>query len=196
MSTALYIISTIVQSEKNEYKLGKHTGSKKKLLSRYTTSLINPILYYFRYSKNSGKIELILKQHFEKERIINNNGNKTEWINIKLNILIDKIDKIFLKYEKNNFDENNFNKDSFNKDTQQFNNEITRKIYKCNNCSYETDRKYDFNNHINRKIPCYLSKSKKHGNANKNINTPYCEICKKEFSREDSLSRHNKTFHV
>lgn len=103
MEEAIYVISTLEHSKKNEYKLGYHTGVKKKLISRYTTSLINPIIHYFRYSKYAKEIEAKLKQHFEKERIINNNGNKTEWINIQLDILIIEIDKIFSKYEKNNY---------------------------------------------------------------------------------------------
>ena len=70
--------------------------------------------------------------------------------------------------------------------------------YNCNNCSYKTNSYRNFNNHINRKIPCYLSmsKNKLHGNSNKNCEIPYCKMCKKYFSREDTLLNHNKKFHI
>ncbi|ANB50170.1 hypothetical protein [Powai lake megavirus] len=64
--------------------------------------------------------------------------------------------------------------------------------YKCDKCNYQTNNKNHFTDHINRKIPCNINK------LNKKIKSTiklHCEICKKNFSREDSLTRHNKTFH-
>ena len=182
MATAIYIISTRVHAEKNEYKLGKHTGSKKKLLSRYTTSLINPILYYFRYSKNSERIESILKQHFEKERIVNRNGHKSEWINIKLNLLIDEIDKNFLKYEKNNFDEDIFYEDIFNKGGFTKNSLIKNEI-NCKKCGKTFNNIYNLNRHLEKSLNCV------NGNKSK-INYYTCNMCNKMFTRNDSLKKH------
>ncbi|AVL93378.1 hypothetical protein mvi_18 [Megavirus vitis] len=64
--------------------------------------------------------------------------------------------------------------------------------YKCDKCNYQTNNKNHFTDHINRKIPCNINKFNK---KIKSTIKPHCEICKKNFSREDSLTRHNKTFH-
>src|ERR1700757_1411934 len=65
--------------------------------------------------------------------------------------------------------------------------------FECTNCSYKTNHKAKFDAHINRKIPC--NKYNTHKNIKTN-NTFYCEKCSKTFSRNDSLQRHNKIFHV
>ncbi|XWV26662.1 hypothetical protein QJ857_gp0398 [Tupanvirus soda lake] len=70
--------------------------------------------------------------------------------------------------------------------------------YKCDKCTYETDRQHDFQNHLNRKIPCHLSnaKNKSSGNSKRNTKIPHCKLCNKDFSRLDSLTRHNKKYHT
>ena len=65
--------------------------------------------------------------------------------------------------------------------------------FKCNRCSYETNNKRDFNNHINRVIPCNPNRIHK---LTKKEKITYCEICDRDFSREDCLARHNKIFHA
>ena len=65
--------------------------------------------------------------------------------------------------------------------------------YKCKYCPYRTNRKSDFEAHQNRKLPCY---KKLHGNAKEKPDTIHCDKCDKDFSREDSLKRHNETFHA
>ena len=65
--------------------------------------------------------------------------------------------------------------------------------FECKKCTYKTNHKAKFDAHLNRKIPCNKL------NVNKNIklnNVHYCEKCNKKFSRDDSLQRHNKIFHV
>lgn len=64
--------------------------------------------------------------------------------------------------------------------------------YKCNKCNYQTNNKTHFNDHLNRKISCNINKQHK---LIKNNNVHYCKMCNQYFSRKDSLTRHNKTYH-
>jgi hypothetical protein len=69
-------------------------------------------------------------------------------------------------------------------------------VYTCKNCDYKTNNEQNYSNHLNRKIPCTLSNKKGlHGNS-KEYKKPYCPHCKKEFSRNDVLKKHNKKFHI
>lgn len=78
MSKSIYIISTFEQLNNNIFKIGKHNGTRSKLLSRYTTYLINPIIFYFRPVNDYGVVENKIKSELKKFRIKNNNGNYTE----------------------------------------------------------------------------------------------------------------------
>lgn len=91
---AIYIISSKENAKKNIYKPGIHSGTENKLISRYSTYLINPKIYYFKYVKNAGHIENILKSKLKMNRLTNNKGNRTEWVSMNLKILITKIEKI------------------------------------------------------------------------------------------------------
>lgn len=82
-----YIVSTIEMAKKDSYKFGRHTGTLRKLESRYTTSLINPIVYFFLPHDNSKEIEEKIKKILIGCREINNNGTITEWYNIDLGSL-------------------------------------------------------------------------------------------------------------
>lgn len=62
----------------------------------------------------------------------------------------------------------------------------------CHKCNYQTNNKNHFNDHLNRKISCTMQPANNKIIAKKeNI----CKECNKTFSREDSLKRHNKTYH-
>lgn len=65
--------------------------------------------------------------------------------------------------------------------------------YKCERCSYTTNIKTNFENHINRKIPCNPNKPNKNINTDNNLQ---CKICNEVFSRSDSLKRHIKLLHA
>lgn len=72
-------------------------------------------------------------------------------------------------------------------------------MFQCSKCPYHTSDKRSFNNHMNRKNSCQLSKLNGkiilHGNI-KNKDDPYCKLCDKHFARDDSLNRHNKNYHT
>src|SRR5258708_3122871 len=63
--------------------------------------------------------------------------------------------------------------------------------YKCKNCPYKTNKKDNFGTHLDRKMPCV--KKKIHGNTKSNKFK--CGKCNKNFASNQSLFRHNKTFH-
>lgn len=65
-------------------------------------------------------------------------------------------------------------------------------IFKCDRCGYRTTRKSNFEIHLNRRIPCHPDKMNK--KIRESLET-FCNICEKNFSREDSLLRHMKMFH-
>lgn len=106
---AFYIISTKNHSKKNTFKIGIHSGTIEKLISRYTTYFPHPIVYYFQFINDAAIIENKIKYHFYNNRITNHNGGKTEWVIIeyqylynyvkkiivsKSNIIVDKLDNI------------------------------------------------------------------------------------------------------
>src|SRR5579871_6169803 len=100
MNSYIYIVSNSDFSEKNKYKIGKHTGSETKLISGYKTSLIDPKIYLFIQCKNNEQaeqakveIKMILKDKF----IRNDNGRLSEWVILELQQLIDIVNKIMLK---------------------------------------------------------------------------------------------------
>ena len=65
--------------------------------------------------------------------------------------------------------------------------------FECKRCGYKTNNSHNFDAHLDRKIPCNINNRNKNIKDNKNV---YCDKCNKAFSREDSLARHNKIFHV
>lgn len=93
-SESIYIISTLKRSNDHIFKIGKHTGTRTKLMSRYATYLIDPIIFYFQPVINYGLVENKIKSKLKKFRIVNNNGKRTEWIKLELIDLMRCITKI------------------------------------------------------------------------------------------------------
>jgi len=109
---AIYVISTLEKAKLNEYKIGRHKGSPKKLLSRYSTPLINPIIYFFIPIIDSKNIESKIKKNLDEHRIVNDNNNKTEWVNLELFNIINHINTIISQYHLITTVNNNNNKSS------------------------------------------------------------------------------------
>jgi len=65
--------------------------------------------------------------------------------------------------------------------------------YKCEKCGYETNKKSHYEEHLKRKFNC--DKSTPHKNIKKKMEIR-CEECKKTYSREDTLKKHNEKFHT
>lgn len=91
---AIYVISTKAQASRNRYKVGKHSGTKNKLLSRYRTYLIKPVVYYFEQVKDYTTFERDLLACFDSHRLITDKGSKSEWVTMDLNKILRKISKL------------------------------------------------------------------------------------------------------
>lgn len=97
---SIYVISTINKSIKHKFKIGKHKGTQKKLLSRYKTYLINPIIFYFRPVINHTLVENQIKSKLDKFRIKDKDGAYTEWFQLELCQIIFEINNVI--YSLNN----------------------------------------------------------------------------------------------
>lgn len=84
---AFYIITIPARLDKEEFKIGFHKRSIKKLISRYLTPMPDLIIYYFHIMSNVNDFEKKIKEYFIKQRKININGHLTEWIKIEYDIL-------------------------------------------------------------------------------------------------------------
>lgn len=180
MNSAIYVISTKKQSMHNEYKIGRHIGTVSKLITRYSTYLIKPIVYFFRYVNDATTLEEIIKTFFYDFRICNINNKKSEWIKLQIDILLPNISLLC-----DDFDDSMINTII----------DIHKSIYKifiCYKCGYITDKKYNFSLHNNKKNKC-LSQKKL---VVKNTPRSKCNVCDRSFARSDSLKRHKKLQHV
>ena len=90
-SNVFYIVSTRRRAAKNMYKIGRHKGNKKKLQSRYVTYLVHPIIFFFHETKNAFDIEKMVKEKLYNHRIANEDGHKTEWVNLSLGVLFERV---------------------------------------------------------------------------------------------------------
>jgi hypothetical protein len=113
---SIYLISIPERMEKNEYKLGKSKlpvwqpelglsptgkfmGSLNKLISRYITPLIIPLVFCFIKVNNYAIIETKILEELDEFRIININGNKSEWIRLDRNKIMTVIQKNINKFD-------------------------------------------------------------------------------------------------
>lgn len=62
---------------------------------------------------------------------------------------------------------------------------IQSKKFNCFNCSYHTNKRSEYERHLNTN-----KHKKRHGETKK---SPICDICNKEFVSRTTLCRHKKT---
>ena len=103
-TTAIYVISTLDEFKKNTFKIGKHRGSQQKLLSRYKTYLVNPIIFYYHPVINYSIIENKIKKKLKNYRIKDNNGKVTEWFTLELSHIILFINEIVSSLPTKNYE--------------------------------------------------------------------------------------------
>lgn len=77
--SAIYILSDERHPE-DGYKVGSHTGTINKLKSRYMTTLPKVIIHYFIKCDNAKSVECTFKLMYRNRRVVNNNGNISEWV--------------------------------------------------------------------------------------------------------------------
>lgn len=79
---SIYVITDNIKSNKNMYKIGRTSKSKKGILSTYTRHLGNPVLKFYQevpYNYNYKDVERTILQELKTYRIKNSNGNLSEW---------------------------------------------------------------------------------------------------------------------
>src|SRR5579872_2602217 len=96
---SIYVVSTHVRAGKNVYKIGSWDHPIGKLITRYNTTLLNPIVYVFVKVCNHILIEQKLLEHFDDVRILNSSGNKSEWINADLNQITKIMNQFIAMYD-------------------------------------------------------------------------------------------------
>jgi len=84
----IYVLSTSEKIKRNIYKIGKHKGSQNKLLARYKTALINPVIYFYQHVNNYTIIENKIKSRLNQYRIRDENNRITEWVTLELSQII------------------------------------------------------------------------------------------------------------
>lgn len=94
----IYIISTVQGATTHRYKVGKHTGKQSKLISRYKTPLINPIIYMFLPCEQADNVENEIKNKLKSNRVLDDNNRLSEWVDLPLCELINIIIEITNKY--------------------------------------------------------------------------------------------------
>jgi len=95
--TFVYVVSNSIYTEKNLYKIGKHKGSKKMLIKRYKTYLIEPIVHLFFPTGNAGQDECAILGRFSKYRM-----GTSEFVQLPLEKILDGIHQYYkYKYLRN-----------------------------------------------------------------------------------------------
>ena len=95
---SIYVLSTPVRANANEFKIGRTIQSEKKLLSAYTRGLGNPHIILFKKSPEYSDYIILEKNilsKVSKYRIKNFNGNASEWVKIEIDILLNIINEEF-----------------------------------------------------------------------------------------------------
>lgn len=95
---SIYILSTPSRARKNMFKPGKHLGTKSKLIARYITPLIKPVVYYFQYVNDYDAIEKKILEKLDEFRVLNINGRKSEWVKCPLTYIIEVADNVIAKF--------------------------------------------------------------------------------------------------
>jgi hypothetical protein len=86
--SGLYVVSTMERMKENIFKVGKHTGTQRKLISRYRTYLIDPIILFYIPDKKIDEFEKNVLAEIQLFRISDLDGGDTEWVKLPLNKLI------------------------------------------------------------------------------------------------------------
>jgi hypothetical protein len=95
--TFIYIVSNQIYSQNHMFKIGKHKGTKKMLIKRYKTYLIDPIVYFFFPTGTVSSDEAALLDRFSKFRM-----GTSEFLQMPIDKLLDGVHLYFkTKYQRN-----------------------------------------------------------------------------------------------
>ncbi len=87
MSAFIYVLGN---SRRGVYKVGRHTGSEKRLVSRYITALIDPTVHLF-VKCDAARVERLVLTKMSAHRLVNVRGRKSEWIRADLSTIIAEV---------------------------------------------------------------------------------------------------------
>jgi hypothetical protein len=99
MSDLVYVVTSSINEKNGFYKVGIHTGDQKKLLTRYKTPLIDPMIRFSISSPNAAIIEREVLKKLKNYRVTDASGKDSEWLNYDLIELISAIMGFKIKYD-------------------------------------------------------------------------------------------------
>ena len=85
---AIYILSN---GRTKRYKVGSHTGDIKALKYRYITAIPDVIIHQFIITPHAKEAERIIKEKLREKRVVNSNGNLSEWIKDSLKVIVGNV---------------------------------------------------------------------------------------------------------
>ena len=93
----IYVLTDPINESLSRYKVGSHKGTLSELRSRYITPIPNLIIRYFIQIDNAKEIESYFKLAYENRRIINSNGNRSEWVTMSLDEVFNAISSLICR---------------------------------------------------------------------------------------------------
>jgi hypothetical protein len=93
MSNVFYVLTNKINMEHNIFKIGIHTGDRKKLLARYKTQLVSPQILRFIPHKHANLLEQTILAILDDKRTIFDSGKKSEWITYPKDDLLKLVDE-------------------------------------------------------------------------------------------------------
>lgn len=113
--TAVYILST--SSIPGEWKIGKHSGSRNQLISRYISKLHHVEIHHFIPTSYAYQAEQLFLYRYKEFRIKNIRDHDTEWLTLSADDIFEKVSAIIS--ELSNVPSQNVNSElHLNADTQ------------------------------------------------------------------------------
>jgi hypothetical protein len=164
------------------YKIGKTSSGEKELKSRYTTYFVRPIILYFREVRGDYNIhEANLKSILQPYRVPHSSGNPSEFVRMKLDSLINEVDKYF---DYADVDEESDEELEEETELESESNEVITEetVYE----SRVVTKKLKIISSVNVKTCCECGKELSIATFNKNKKGKYgvdsrCKPCRKEY---------------
>ena len=117
INARIYVLSDPLNESVGRYKVGSHTGSLQKLISRYITPMPELKIHCFVETPMALDIEAMFKIMFPERRVVNINGHKSEWYLIPLQDIIETLNYL-LSVDLNIKSDNSVNCNCFTKEHQ------------------------------------------------------------------------------
>lgn len=100
----VYVISSPDSAANDIYKIGRHTGPQKKLLARYATYIIPPVIYFSHPTSSGSALERLIFDRFNDHRIERDEDDISEWVQLDLNTILQGIMTIIAEHPELRYD--------------------------------------------------------------------------------------------